>query len=312
MLRKASAGLQVAGQNAAVDQEVWSVVVASNGLTGGDFDPHRIVETVRMLVNEQRYRQEREFEFLQDPERLQYQAGVKLQVGNRQPLYARFDPVEDRMEKCHGDQVPLRVRIRTVLSLLFGAELEPNILKFDIRKHISFALTDARMKRYFIHNKTIPLPEEDDKLPCILVRPGVSVSIVAVNDLGPTTLVYDIYISQDPAEFPFRWVDMNLDLFEEVKGLAGDQIFGGRLKLRDFGRSGAKTTMGQSIEWIVTQGDPREAEAYARLETYSKLADRLLQKGNRTGAREQYEKFLEKHSGSLAAHEARARYDILK
>jgi hypothetical protein len=277
--------------------------------TGEDYEDTKIVEAVKLLVNEELYRNERKFEFLQDKSRLRYQAATRLQVGDQEPLYARFDPKEDRISQFHKDKVPLkRIPIRNVLSLLFGADFTPNFLPFNIRKHISYALTDGKLMRYYLPDKMVAYtPDVKDDLKCTLIRPGRSVSIVKSGALPPTTLGYDIFISQDPKAFPFRWVKLDLNLYEEDDDHPGAQVFGGRLKLRSFGRD-AVAKFDQPVEWVVKAGDPGESEAFEMAyRTYFKEA----KKAPKAKAIDYYERFIKLCPDTLAAYEAQAEIDKL-
>lgn len=315
--------------------------------TGEDFLPNKLVETVRLLVDQELYQNqnERKFVFLQDENRLQYQAVAQLQVGHKPPLYVRFDPYIDRMDECYREKIyeyqkeiiqgsphadlemVHRLPIRNVLSLLFDAELTPHIMKFNIRKHISNALTDAGMMRYSVKNKIIPItPDRKDDLLCQLIHPGRSVSIVANNasKLGPTTLTYDIYICQDASQFPFRWVDMTLDLFEEENDLPGDQIFGGRLKLRRFGKlagSSSPQPLKGMVQEIVETKDPGEERALLVMKKYREEAEQQALRGDYKEAIELYEKGIAAITGNkekevetamVAVSRAHGRIEVFK
>ncbi|CAK9105289.1 unnamed protein product [Durusdinium trenchii] len=289
--------------------------------TGGSLSQSRITETARLLLNEKRYHEERKFEFFQDEAQRQFLAATQLRVGNGQPVYVRFVPEEqdgeDRMKRLHGDKVPVRVPIRNVISLLFGARLTPNFLPFDIREHVSYALTDGLLRRHFLPNKVRSIPEQGD-LSCLLVRPGRPVSIAKGNNVPPTTLGYDIYISEDAKEFPFRWVELDMNLFEEKNGWLGNRLFGGNLKLRAFG-TGARSIFREKMDHIVSELDPAERLALEKSKIYREMAHKFVQEGetsasdqNRSEAIKWYQKFIDNWPETLVAHEFRNKIDDLE
>lgn len=271
---------------------------------GGDFSPRKIVESVKLLIDEELYQQDRTFRILK--------GGQALTIGNQEPLYARFEERTDRMADYYGDKLPInRLPIRNVLSLMFSAELEPHVLEFSIRRHISNALIDGRFKRHFIENKSrqISANADDDDLICTLVRPGRSVSIIKKGELPPTTLDYKIFVSQDKQGFPFRWVNLEVDLLEESEQLPSPRVFGGYLVLREYGTD-AKSEMPDldDILW----NDPEEQahrDYEAKLIGSAKL---FIRKGKTPEAIKVYEKIRDFNPDTLTAKSYQQEIDKLK
>lgn len=271
---------------------------------GGDFSPKRIVESVKLLIDEELYQEQRTFHVLK--------AGQMIQIGNGDAMYARFDVATDRMHDYYSNQLPPnRLPIRNVLSLMFGAELEPHFLDFSIRRHISFALIDGRFRRHFIENRHLQMSANkgDDDIACTLVRPGRSVSIVKKGDLPPTTLDYKIFVTPDDKTFPFRWVKLDVDLFGRDVSVPDPRIFGGYLVLREFGKN-AKTEMAnlEEIWW----NDPEEIEHRNKAAAKIRNAEKFKDMGNREDAIKWYELARDVNPDTLTAKSYQDEIDKLK
>ena len=77
-------------------------------------------------------------------------------------------------------------------------------------------------------------------------------------------------------------VDLQLDLYKEVNGLPDAKIFGGRLKLRAFGKKDPETlsTITRTVQSIVQFADLGEVHATRQMAQYKRRAEEAARLGD--------------------------------
>ncbi len=258
---------------------------------GEDIDARKVVETARLLVDENAYRDSHRFHIARGYVRRQFRDSQ-----NKSEEYvAKFDPEEDRLAKFYPEKLPgNRFPIRNVLPLLFGAKILSQKMSLDVRSRISHALMDDNLKRYFDRADPFSI-DGKPAINCIEVKPVSAVPVIRPGSKQsqlPDSLNYVIKVSND---CPWGWLFIDLSLHAEDSPKI---LFAGKLTLRDFGEK--ETTRFLESEDDLRKTDPEEKAA----QTMFRLARQLENYRKYAEARARYKKIGNDYPDTLAARNA--------